>query len=97
MPVAGLNDSTAIDPFAPLLAPGDSRQRRQHARRAEALAATRRLLAEAPGQFTLGRVADACGVSAQTLRNGFGRREDLMVAAFNDHTSAIWRTLDRMS
>ncbi len=90
-----------IDPFTTLLAkeePGGGRSlRRQRRRRAMALAVTRKVLAESPEQFTMRRVAEECGVTVQTLRNGFGRREDLLVAAFNDHTSAVWRTLDRMS
>lgn len=91
----------AIDPFAALMAnhDPDSGQllRRQRERRALALAVARRLFAEAPEQFTLRRVAEECGVTAQTLRNGFGRREDLLVAAFNDHTSAVWRALSASS
>ncbi len=89
-----------VDPFAMLLANEDGSGhllRRQRERRAMALAVARRLLAEAPDQFTLRRVAEECGVTAQTLRNSFGRREDLLVAAFNDHTSAVWRTLGRTS
>ncbi len=90
-----------VDPFAVLLAKDDDGAghllRRQRERRATALAIARRLLAEAPEQFTLRRVADECGVTVQTLRNGFGRREDLLVAAFNDHTSAVWRTLGSTS
>lgn len=90
-----------VDPFAALNASDDPGARpllrRQRERRANALAVARRLLAEAPEQFTLRRVAEECGVTAQTLRNGFGRREDLLVAAFNDHTSAVWRTLSAAS
>lgn len=85
------------DPFAALLAGADEGQghlhRRQRARRARVLATARRLLAQAPEQFTLRRVAEECEVTVQTLRNGFGRREELLVAAFNDHTSAVWRAL----
>ena len=90
-----------VDPFAALLANDDDRAghllRRQRERRATALAVARRLLADAPDQFTLRRVAEECGVTVQTLRNSFGRREDLLVAAFNDHTSAVWRTLGQAS
>ncbi|KHK90248.1 TetR/AcrR family transcriptional regulator [Novosphingobium malaysiense] len=90
-----------IDPFTALLVkdePGGGRSlRRQRRRRAMALAVTRKVLAESPEQFTMRRVAEECGVTVQTLRNGFGRREDLLVAAFNDHTSAVWRALDRTS
>jgi len=90
-----------VDPFAAQLAGDDDGAglllRRQRERRAAALAVARRLLADAPDQFTLRRVAEECGVTVQTLRNGFGRREDLLVAAFNDHTSAVWRRLDAVS
>ena len=90
-----------VDPFAVLLPGADDGAghllRRQRERRAAALAVTRRLLAQTPEQFTLRRVAEECGVTVQTLRNGFGRREDLLVAAFNDHTSAVWCALGKAS
>jgi AcrR family transcriptional regulator len=85
----------APDPYAALL-PGEPRARAA-LRRATILAAARAEIARAEGGFTLRRVAEASGVSVQTLGNAFGRREDLMVAAFNDHTSAVWRALDRFS
>lgn len=91
----------AVDPFAAQVANDDRAAGRlvlrQRERRAAALAAARRVLAETPDQFTLVRVAEACGVTVQTLRNSFGRREDLLVEAFNDHTSAVWRTLAEVS
>jgi len=90
-----------VDPFAALVAsdgPGSGRLvRRQRSRRAFVLATARRMLAEDPEPFTLRGVADACDVSVQTLRNMFGKREDLLIAAFNDHTSAVWRMLSAQS
>lgn len=69
----------------------------QRQRRAAILATTRRLLADGQASFTLRRVAEESGVTVQTLRNSFGRREDLMVCALNDHTSAVWAALDGFS
>lgn len=70
---------------------------RQRARRAGILATTRRVLAHGEESFTLRRVADASGVTVQTLRNSFGRRDELMVSAINDHTSAVWAALEGCS
>ena len=67
---------------------------RQRERRADILATTRRVLAHGQESFTLRRVADASGVTVQTLRNSFGRRDELMVSAINDHTSAVWAALE---
>ena len=97
-PQAPFDPALAPDPYSLLLptagpAPGSRLRRRQQIGRATILATARRLLARSPGQFTLRRVAEECGVTVQTLRNGFGRREDLLVAAFNDHTNAVWRAL----
>ena len=87
------------DPFAPILpdtlgiAGSVSRQR---LRRAEILATTRRLIAEERfDQVTLRRVAEDCDVAVQTIRNSFGRRDELIIAAVNEHTTAIWQDLDR--
>lgn len=92
-----LQPARVPDPFAMLAVPASRKQgrlvSRQHHRRASMLATARRVLAEAPEQFTLTRVASECGVTVQTLRNAFGRREELLASAFNDHTSAVWRTL----
>lgn len=88
------------DPYAPLAAgPADARGsfERQRARRAAILATTRRVLAQGPDSFTLRRVADESGVTVQTLRNAFGRREELMVTAINEHTSAVWSALGGFS
>lgn len=91
------------DPYAPLLAgEGPSIEasgsfRRQRARRAAILATTRQVLAEGQEHFTLRRVADESGVTVQTLRNSFGRREELMVSAINEHTSAVWNALGAFS
>ncbi|WP_264442132.1 TetR/AcrR family transcriptional regulator [Novosphingobium sp. JCM 18896] len=88
------------DPYAPLAAgPVDARGsfERQRARRAAILATTRRVLAQGPESFTLRRVADESGVTVQTLRNAFGRREELMVTAINEHTSAVWSALGGFS
>jgi AcrR family transcriptional regulator len=88
-------------PFEPIIAEPQSlsppQQRsleRQRARRAEILADTRRLLAETGHErLTLRRVAERCGVTVQTIRNSFGRREDLIAQAVNEHTTTIWRRL----
>jgi AcrR family transcriptional regulator len=71
--------------------------RRQRERRAAILATTRRVLADGPEHFTLRRVADRSGVTVQTLRNAFGRREELLVSAINEHTSAVWSALGGFS
>jgi len=88
-------------PFEPIAvdyrSAGRGQQRsleRQRRRRAEILATTRRLLAEAGGdRLTLRRVANECEVTAQTLRNSFGRKEELIAQAVNEHTSIIWLRL----
>jgi AcrR family transcriptional regulator len=87
------------DPFAPIMPPrarGSAQQpslHRQKLRRASMLATTRRLLAQGQEHFTLRRVSAECGVTVQTIRNSFGRREDLLVSAINEHTSAVWDAL----
>jgi len=90
------------DPFKPIMAAGDGplqRQSliRQRTRRAAILAATRRLLAEGPEQFTLKRVSEECEVTVQTIRNSFGRREECLASALNEHTTAIWQALGSVS
>lgn len=91
------------DPYAPILpragkvAPHHRSLHRQKLRRAAMLATTRRLLAEGHEHFTLRRVSEECGVTVQTIRNSFGRREDLLVCALNEHTSAIWAALGSFS
>jgi AcrR family transcriptional regulator len=91
------------DPYAPQMPPGAAAAglrasvQRQRARRASILATTRRVMAGGQESFTLRRVADASGVTVQTLRNSFGRRDELMVSAINDHTSAVWAALERCS
>lgn len=91
------------DPFKPILremgksAPHLPSLHRQRARRAAILATTRRLLAQGPDQFTLKRVSEECEVTVQTIRNSFGRREELLVAALNEHTSAVWQALAAVS
>lgn len=85
------------DPFAAQLAGGEDTAgsfQRQRVRRAGILATTRRVLARGQDSFTLRRVADASGVTVQTLRNSFGRRDELLVSAINDHTSAVWTALE---
>ena len=90
------------DPFATLLpsegeaAAGAPSYLRQRRRRAAILATTRRLLASGDEDFTLRRVAERSEVTVQTLRNSFGRRDELMVSAINDHTSAVWEALGRL-
>jgi len=103
--VLPLDASLFPDPFAPLTpvelppdAPQCSSLHRQRLRRAEILAATRRQLAESGAErLTLKRIADECDVAVQTLRNSFGRREDLIVSAVNEHTSSIWQKLGIVS
>lgn len=90
------------DPYLPMAsaeAAADPRGsfQRQRVRRAAILATTRRVLADGAETFTLRRVADASGVTVQTLRNSFGRREELMVSAINEHTSAVWAALGGFS
>ena len=70
---------------------------RQRLRRSAMLATARRLLAEGQDQFTLRRLSEECGVTVQTIRNSFGRREDLLVSSLNEHTSAIWNALASFS
>jgi AcrR family transcriptional regulator len=90
------------NPFKPIMAAGDGAVHRaslkhQRTRRAAILAATRRLLAEGPDQFTLKRVAEECEVTVQTIRNSFGRREECLASALNEHTTAIWQALGSVS
>jgi AcrR family transcriptional regulator len=98
-PVQALFDPRIVpDPYAaqmPVeLAEVQDSFQRQRSRRAGILATTRRVLALGQECFTLRRVADASGVTVQTLRNSFGRRDDLLVSAINDHTSAVWAALE---
>lgn len=98
---ATFDRALAPDPFAPLLpsdgeAAGAPSYHRQRRRRAAILATTRQLLAAGDEDFTLRRVAERSGVTVQTLRNSFGRRDELMVSAINDHTSAVWENLARL-
>ena len=90
---------TVPDPYATMVAQDDTRGsfERQRARRAAILATARRVLADQREGFTLRRVADQSGLTVQTLRNSFGRREDLLVRAINEHTSAIWAALGDFS
>jgi AcrR family transcriptional regulator len=97
-------DPTIVpNPYAALVADagGDPASQRsflgQRQRRAAILATTRRLLADGQDTFTLRRVAEQSQITVQTLRNSFGRREDLMVSAINDHTSAVWAALGGFS
>jgi AcrR family transcriptional regulator len=93
------NPALVPNPFEPILptpgkgAPHHRSLHRQKVRRASMLATTRRLLAEGQERFTLRRVSEECGVTVQTIRNSFGRREDLLVSALNEHTSAVWDAL----
>lgn len=85
-----------FEPVLPLPGKGPAQHRslqRQKLRRASMLATTRRLLAQGNEHFTLRRVSEECGVTVQTIRNAFGRREDLLVSALNEHTSAVWDAL----
>jgi AcrR family transcriptional regulator len=99
-PVQAMFDPRLIpDPYAPRLtaeAEGGSFQRQQ-ARRAAILAVARRVLADGPEQFTLRRVAAESGVTVQTLRNSFGRRDELLISAINEHTTAVWAALEGWS
>jgi AcrR family transcriptional regulator len=86
------------NPFVPFVAGGEDppqhpSRKRLKLRRAAILAATRRLLAEGPDQFTLKRVSEECEVTVQTIRNSFGRREECLASALNEHTTAVWQAL----
>jgi AcrR family transcriptional regulator len=86
------------NPFAPLVAGAAASAhhaslKRLKLRRAAILAATRRLVSQGPEQFTLKRVAEECEVTVQTIRNSFGRREECLASALNEHTTAIWQAL----
>lgn len=93
------------NPFKPLIAGNPyaetSQQlslQRQRVRRAEILATTRRVLAETGHErLTLKRISEECDIAVQTIRNSFGRREDLIVSAVNEHTTCIWQTLAKVS
>lgn len=59
----------------------------QHRRRAEILAAARRLLASDGYQrFTIRSLSAACSLTPQTIHNSFGCKNDLLRAAMNQHT-----------
>ena len=59
-------------------------------RRAQIYAEVRRQMAVDGYEFMVSRkVADACGITVQTLHNSFGDRTQLIVQALNDHTLAI--------
>lgn len=105
---AGLYQGALPDPFAPVLPPLPIEQQRnrrrpppargQRARRAAILATTRRMLAESGlDAFTVRGVAESCEVTVQTIHNSFGRRQDLLVAALNEHTSEIERAAALLS
>ena len=95
------NPALVPNPFEPILPVRSQAQprsaQRQRLRRASMLATTRRLLAQGQEHFTLRRVSEACGVTVQTVRNSFGRREDLLVSALNEHTSAVWEALGSLN
>jgi len=99
---ANFDGALVPDPFAALLPSDGGAARctpsyvRQRRRRAAILATTRQLLAAGDEEFTLRRVAERSEVTVQTLRNSFGRRDELMVSAINDHTSAVWEGLARI-
>ena len=96
----------APDPFAPVIGMRLDVQESgmgracgaQYRRRADILAATRRLLAEQGHEkFTLRAISDACGVTPQTIHNSFGNKAELLGTALNQHTvmidaSAVSRT-----
>ena len=91
------------DPFEPVVAdlpPAEVAHarslRQQRARRAMILATTRRMLAQTDHErLTLSSIAEQCGVAVQTIRNSFGRREDLIVSAVNEHTTWMWQEIAR--
>lgn len=91
------NPYTALQAVERPTADGSSSFQRQRARRAAILATTRAILAQGQENFTLRRVAQQCGVTVQTIRNSFGRREELMVSAINEHTTAVWDALGTFS
>lgn len=62
----------------------------QYRRRAEILAATRRLLAaDGHQKFTIRSVSEACSLTAQTIHNSFGCKVDLLKSALNEHTLMV--------
>lgn len=84
----------APDPFIPMMPVASSGPLRQpsvsmlNRRRAEMLAVTRRHIATAGHDgFTLREISEECGVSEQTIYNCFGRRQDLLIRALNEHTT----------
>src|SRR5437762_2859814 len=86
------------DPYKPVVgfrlnakSLGDlSRCSAQYRRRAEILAATRRLLvSEGHERFTIRSVSEACSLTAQTIHNSFGCKTDLLGSALNQHTVMI--------
>lgn len=97
------NPAMVPNPFEPILSAAGKGPNhrlslhRQRLSRASMLATTRRLLADGQEHFTLRRVSEECGVTVQTIRNSFGRREDLLVSALNEHTSAVWQALGSFS
>lgn len=68
------------------------------ARRAEMLAATRRSIAAAGYErFTVRSVSEECAVTAQTIYNSFGCRQELLVRALNEHTIMMEDAAGRLS
>lgn len=64
----------------------------QRLRRAEILAATRRMIAEnSTRNVTMRMIASAADVSIPTIHNLIGARNDVIVRAINDHTSSLAR------
>jgi AcrR family transcriptional regulator len=64
---------------------------RQRRRRASMLACSRRVLArESYEHFTVRRVADECAVTAQTVYNCFGSRNELVASTLNEFTAMMY-------
>jgi len=87
--------TTAPNPYLPMLgsaldAVGSLEMHEysvQHRRRAEILAAVRRLLASDGYQrFTIRSLAATCKLTAQTIHNSFGCKNELLRVALNQHT-----------
>lgn len=83
------------DPFRTLL-PIDQQGQlpslvRQLRRRGSILAQTRRLLAEGGyGGFSLRQVSERSEVTAQTIYNSFGTKQELLIAALNEYNAAVY-------
>lgn len=88
----------APDPYAPILrgklitrgVENHCELSGQYRRRADILATTRRVLAQEGHQkFRVRSVSEACNITAQTIHNSFGRKDDLLREAMNQYTFTV--------